>query len=105
MSKRPRRPGVHAAVLASLTAALMATALTLPSGSGAGISCFGHAATIVRGAGNDTIHGTTGSDVIVAGGGNDTVAAGNGVDYVCGQGGNDTVDTENGDDFLDGGSG
>ena len=83
----------------------MADRAPLPSGSGAGISCFGHAATIVRGAGNDTIQGTTRQRVIVAGGGDDTVAAGNGVDYVCGQGGNDTLDTGNGDDLLDGGSG
>ena len=66
-------------------------------------TCFGRAAMIVRGSGNDTIQGTAASDVIVAGG--ETVAAGDGVDYVCGEGGDDTIDTGRGDDFLDGGNG
>jgi len=101
---------------------LSAIALVAASNAAAA-TCLGKKATIVRGGGNDTIHGTKAPDVIVAGGGNDRVAGlggndricggpgddtidgGKGVDRVAGEGGDDTITGDKGPDTLDGGAG
>jgi Ca2+-binding RTX toxin-like protein len=67
--------------------------------------CDGVPATIVGTAGNDTLDGTGGNDVIVGLGGNDTIDAGSGDDRVCGGSGRDGIEAGSGDDRLFGGTG
>ena len=55
--------------------------------------------------GNNTLAGTSSSDLILAGAGNDTIAAGAGNDVVDAGSGNDTVDGGAGNDLIDGGAG
>lgn len=56
--------------------------------------------TITGTAGNDTLNGTTGADVICGLGGNDTINGGNGADTISGGSGDDTVDGGNSDDTV-----
>lgn len=79
-----------------------------------GPSCEGLQATLVGTAGNDTLNGTAGPDVIVGGAGNDTInglggddriCAGDGADVLVGGGGADRVYGEAGADQLIGYSG
>ena len=68
---------------------------------------------LISGAGNDSITGTSGDNIINSGAGNDTVDSGNGTDTVNGADGNDRIYTTtfashtynggNGDDFIGGG--
>lgn len=60
---------------------------------------------ISAGAGNDTIYGSSGKDVIDAGPGNDLVYGGNGDDQISGGEGNDTIYGGAGNDNIDGGAG
>ena len=55
--------------------------------------------------GNNTLAGTSSSDLILAGAGNDTIAAGAGNDVVDAGSGNDTVDGGAGNDLIYGGAG
>lgn len=68
-------------------------------------TCGGVAATRVGTAGNDSILGTAGADVIVAGAGNDNINGLGGNDRICGDAGNDSINGSTGDDFVLGGSG
>ena len=67
--------------------------------------CDGVRATRVGTAGNDTLRGTRGDDVIVALGGNDTIDIGLGNDRACGGSGNDTIGLGEGNDRGFGGTG
>ena len=67
--------------------------------------CDGVAATITGTAGNNTLNGTSGDDVIVGRGGNDRIDPGSGNDRVCGGSGADTVELSSGNDRIFGGSG
>ncbi|SMO69284.1 hypothetical protein SAMN06273567_10359 [Geodermatophilus aquaeductus] len=67
--------------------------------------CNGLLPTVRGTAGNDTLRGTNGVDVIMGLGGNDTIAGGNADDVVCGGAGNDTLAGDNGNDRLLGGFG
>ncbi len=64
------------------------------------ISCDGYAPTILRGAGNDTIKGTAGADVIIDTGGNNRIDGKDGNDRICSAGGNDQIDAGAGDDLV-----
>jgi VCBS repeat-containing protein len=64
--------------------------------------CNGLAATI---AGNGTISGTPGNDVIVTGGGADVISGGNGNDTICSYGGGDVISGGNQNDYINGGDG
>lgn len=55
--------------------------------------------------GDDTIKGLLGNDIICGGDGTDTIDGGSGADKLYGDAGNDTVNGGSGDDSLDGGSG
>jgi Ca2+-binding RTX toxin-like protein len=68
-------------------------------------ACNGLTPTIVGTAGNDTIAGGSGRDVILALAGNDTIKGNDGDDVVCGGDGNDTIEGGNGADWIDGGGG
>ena len=57
------------------------------------------------GAGNDTLDGGNGSDVLDGNAGNDRLLGGNGTDTLNGGPGNDTLDGGNGPDTLNGGPG
>lgn len=61
--------------------------------------------TITGTAGNDTLNGGNGADVICGLGGNDTINGGNNNDTVYAGPGNDTVNGGNSDDTIYGGSG
>jgi Ca2+-binding RTX toxin-like protein len=63
------------------------------------------AATVKGTAGNDTLNGTNGADIVAAYAGDDTVNALNGRDLVFGGPGNDTIDAGTGADFVFGGAG
>lgn len=54
-------------------------------------TCGGQPATIVEGAGNQTVDGTPGNDVVVLGSGNDTFVGNGGDDIVCGGPGKDDL--------------
>jgi len=69
------------------------------------IPCSGVNATLVGNAGNDTLNGTAGPDVIVGGAGNDTINGLGGDDRICGDAGNDLINGGAGNDFVLGGSG
>jgi Ca2+-binding RTX toxin-like protein len=90
----------------AVAAAIAALAAATSAPTGAAIPrCNGVAATIVRGAGPDTITGTPGNDVIVAGAGDDTVDGAGGADIICGGKGRDTLKGGPGNDSLFGGDG
>ena len=57
------------------------------------------------GAGNDTLVGTSGVNILRGGGGNDQLSGGAGNDTLYGDNGDDTVDGQAGDDNLYGGGG
>jgi Ca2+-binding RTX toxin-like protein len=98
-------------------------ALALVAAVGLTVASVAVAAQIKGTAGNDTLNGTNGADVIAGfagddtisalngrdlvfgGPGNDTIAGGNGWDLVFGGAGNDTINGENGPDLLRGRSG
>ncbi|MDQ4138438.1 MAG: ExeM/NucH family extracellular endonuclease [Actinomycetota bacterium] len=67
--------------------------------------CNGLRPTITGTAGNDTLRGTNGVDVILGLGGDDTITGGNGNDVICGGSGDDALAGGNGDDVLLGGFG
>ncbi len=67
--------------------------------------CAGRTPTQTGTAGNNTLGGSGGNDVILGLGGNDTIDAGSGNDIVCGGSGDDRVDAGSGDDIVRGGSG
>ncbi|MGW4213844.1 calcium-binding protein [Lentzea sp. NPDC004789] len=83
---------------AVLAAAVLAAAFAVPAtpAYAAATTCNGLPVTISGTAGNDSIIGTPGNDVIAAGAGNDVV---------LGLDGNDTVCLGPGDDLFDGGAG
>ncbi|MET9633486.1 calcium-binding protein [Lentzea sp. NPDC006480] len=82
---------------AILAAAVLTAALAVPVlPAYAATTCNGLPVTISGTAGNDSIIGTPGNDVIAAGAGND---------LVLGLDGNDTVCLGTGDDLFDGGTG
>jgi Ca2+-binding RTX toxin-like protein len=58
------------------------------------------AGAIVRGAGNDTINGTEGDDVIVDAGGSNTINGRGGNDVICSGSGNDVIDAGAGNDLV-----
>jgi Ca2+-binding RTX toxin-like protein len=64
-----------------------------------------HSDIITGGDGRDVIDGKAGDDVINGGCGNDTIFGGDGKDVINGGNGNDTLYGNNGDDVLSGGSG
>ena len=77
-------------------------------------TCNGLEATIVASAGQTSLNGTNGNDVIVATTGpikihakkgNDTICTGDGNDRIFGDDGNDWVDAGNGNNFVKGGAG
>ena len=100
-----RPQGGVRALAALVLAACVLTATALIPAADARVQCLGRKATIVRGAGNDTIRGTKAPDVIYAGGGNDRVSGLGGNDRICGGPGNDTIDGGAGVDRVDGGGG
>jgi Ca2+-binding RTX toxin-like protein len=57
------------------------------------------------GAGNDTLTGDTGANIIWGGAGDDTINGGDGNDALYGEAGDDTIHGNNGDDFISGGAG
>jgi uncharacterized delta-60 repeat protein len=69
------------------------------------ITCDGVVATRVGTAGNDTLMGTNGSDVIVGFDGDDTIYGLGGNDLLCGNAGDDTLYGGSANDILDGDSG
>jgi Ca2+-binding RTX toxin-like protein len=79
--------------------------LNLHTALGPPPACFGLAPTIVGTAGNDTLNGTAGGDVIVGGTGNDTINGLSGSDRVCAGTGNDVVSGGVGEDLVFGGPG
>lgn len=74
-----------------------------------GISFAGQAVQAVLrydgGAGNDSITGHVGTDLLVGGDGNDVIDGGAGHDWLNGGNGNDTLHGADGDDLLVGGAG
>jgi len=60
---------------------------------------------LVTGSGDDTIYGTSNSDVLDGYMGNDTIYGGSGSDTIYGGAGNDTLRGESGDDTIYGGTG
>jgi Ca2+-binding RTX toxin-like protein len=97
-----KRAGALAAVV--FAACLLAVAALTPAAE-ARLKCLGRKATIVRGGGNDAVHGTKAPDVIYAGAGNDRISGLGGNDRICGGSGNDTIDGGAGVDRVDGGGG
>jgi probable HAF family extracellular repeat protein len=67
--------------------------------------CEGRVPTVLGGAGNDVLKGTSRKDVIQGRGGNDTIQAGGGNDIVCGGAGNDKLYGGAGKNKLSGGAG
>jgi Ca2+-binding RTX toxin-like protein len=67
--------------------------------------CGGMLPTIVGRGGNDSIQGTSGTDVIVGLGGNDRIYGKGGDDFICGNGGNDKLYGDRGNDIVLGGAG
>ena len=61
--------------------------------------------TIVGTAGDDTLNGTSGADVIVGLGGNDTINGLGGADTICGMDGIDTISGGGGADYIVGNAG
>jgi hypothetical protein len=97
LANRYRLAGVFGAVLIGLLSATPAQAARF---------CDGEPATIQRGAGNNTVTGTEGPDVIVLGGGDDLAHALGGRDRVCGEDGVDAIGGgAGGDPLLSGGPG
>jgi Ca2+-binding RTX toxin-like protein len=91
---------------ASLLVVLVILPILAATPSPAGrASCLGRPATIVGTSGNDTIWGTSRTDVIVAKAGNDTVNGLGGPDRICGNSGRDTLRGNDGDDDIDVGRG
>jgi len=88
----------------ALSSAAAAAGLLLLLGSTSAYAlppdCLGNSATIVRGAGSQTIVGTPGDDVIVAGSGNDVIRGLGGADTICGGSGKDQVHGGEGDDYI-----
>ena len=64
----------------------------------------GKSATIVAGAGNDTLTGGTAADSILGGTGNDNITGGGGNDVLKGEAGEDTITGGTGADSIDGGA-
>jgi hypothetical protein len=62
-------------------------------------------ATVLGGAGNDTLNGTSGDDSIAGGDGNDSLSGGLGNDILTGDAGDDTLFGDHGFDQIVGGSG
>lgn len=81
-----------------VTAAAVTPTPTIPT-------CQGLPATIVGTAGNDTLRGTAGDDVIVALAGHDTISGLGGNDIICGGSGMDTISGGDGNDVLLGNGG
>ncbi len=108
-----RRRAMLAALVALLGLAVLAalfgvSAVRDDPGAGlaaAGANCEGLPATIVGTERSDTLHGTSGDDVIVAKGGNDVIRSYGGDDVVCGGPGNDRIATGAGADVAIGGPG
>ena len=67
--------------------------------------CLGEHPDNTYTAGDDTITGTDGPDVLYGGGGNDTIKGLSGIDHLCGGEGNDLIDGGATRDGLDGGAG
>ena len=63
-------------------------------------TCAGREATIVGGAGPDTLNGTAGPDVIAGRGGADRIAGGGGDDLICAGAGADVARGGDGDDEI-----
>ncbi len=95
-----KRVGLVAISVAAIIANVVSSTAAPPKPAPA---CFGVKPTIVRGAGDNRIRGTSERDVIVAGGGHDVVRAGRGPDLICGGKGNDKILAGRGDDRLTGG--
>jgi Ca2+-binding RTX toxin-like protein len=85
--------------------ALAVSAAGIPAVAAEAHPQAGPACTITGTAGNDTLNGTTGDDVICGLGGNDTINGRGGDDRILGGAGNDTLLGGPGDDEIDGGSG
>ena len=99
-SPAPKRSRSFAVLISALAVAV--TPLDPPIAMAGREFCFGERATIVRGDGDNTIVGTSRTDVIVAGGGNDRVFAGGGDDFICGNRGNDRIHGGTGSDTIGG---
>lgn len=104
-------PGIVVAVAGSAVG-LAAIILSSSSTAAPGVTCDGHAATIVGTSGGDDLNGTSGPDVINGLGGDDTIAGKGGRDRLCGGRGNDVIrggakgaSRHSGNDRLFGGSG
>ncbi|MCL2021747.1 MAG: hypothetical protein FWG81_06575, partial [Betaproteobacteria bacterium] len=61
--------------------------------------------SLVFGADNDVICGSSGNDTILGGAGNDLIYGGEGNDKICGESGDDIIIGGKGNDYLDGGAG
>jgi Ca2+-binding RTX toxin-like protein len=109
--------------IVAVAAALVAGQLFVSPASPTGAPCLTEQPTKIGNAGNNTINGTNGRDVIFGRGGNDTIRGRGGQDVLCGEGGhdvllggegadhasgdagNDQVYGNDGSDVLEGGSG
>ncbi len=103
MALHLRRSGallVSAALLASLTTALVAAPVTA-----AWPTCAGKVATIVGTQGDDVLYGTSGRDIIAGLGGDDIIRGYGGNDLICGGRGADRVAGHSGLDRLYGNAG
>jgi Ca2+-binding RTX toxin-like protein len=93
----------------TLTALALGAALATPfvpaAAQASARTCGGLAATIVGTSQNNTIHGTSGDDVIVGLDGHDTIYGGGGNDIICGNDQSDTIYGGQGDDVIKGGKG
>ncbi len=107
------RVGYPQVVIALAAVGLVAAVLSGSSNAAPnGVTCDGHAATIVGTPGRDTLSGTSGRDVINGRGGNDLITGKAGRDRLCGGGDDDLigggdfdVGPGSGNDRLFGGSG
>jgi Ca2+-binding RTX toxin-like protein len=61
--------------------------------------------SVLGGAGNDTIVGSTAADTLTGNAGNDSINGGSGADSITGGDGNDTINGETGNDVITGGAG
>ncbi|WP_439599132.1 calcium-binding protein [Falsiroseomonas sp.] len=71
----------------------------------AGLSKVTGGAYQQAGAGNDSVNGTAGNDILFGGGGHDSISSGAGEDQVNGEAGNDTIHAGAGSDYAYGGAG
>ena len=101
-------------VLSALTALALAAPVGVAAAAPKAPTCDGLTATIVGTKADDTLMGTTSSDVIVGLGGDDVIVGDLGADRICGGTGDDTLSGhgdsdrifgDQGDDVLDGGVG